>query len=68
MPIKTIFVTLFSSFPQGSASASSLTSITAWKTCLKGWPFTASTPLIRKIVPHIDKSDGGGTTDINVES
>lgn len=49
--MKTIFVILFSSFPHGSASASSLTSITAWKTCLKGWFFTARIPFILKIVP-----------------
>ena len=41
-PMKTIFVTRFSSFPHGSASASSLTSITAWKTCLKGWSSDSS--------------------------
>lgn len=32
--------------------SSSLTSITAWKTCLKGCPFTARIALILKIVPY----------------
>lgn len=50
-PIKTILVMRFSSFPQGSASASSLTSMTAWKTCLKGWFLTARMPFILKMVP-----------------
>mmetsp|Transcript_25993 Transcript_25993/g.39508 ORF Transcript_25993/g.39508 Transcript_25993/m.39508 type:complete len:225 (-) Transcript_25993:66-740(-) len=50
-PINTIFVIRFSSFPQGSASASSETSITAWKTCLFGCPLIARMPLILKIVP-----------------
>ena len=50
-PMNTILVIRFSSFPQGSASASSLTSMTAWKTCLKGWFLTARMPFILKIVP-----------------
>ena len=60
--MNTILVIRFSSFPQGSASASSLTSMTAWKTCLKGWFLIARMPFILKMVPagqdHVHGLDG----------
>mmetsp|Transcript_6790 Transcript_6790/g.13709 ORF Transcript_6790/g.13709 Transcript_6790/m.13709 type:complete len:242 (+) Transcript_6790:388-1113(+) len=51
LPMNTILEILFSPSSQGAASSSSLTSITAWNTCLKGCPLTAMMAFILKIVP-----------------
>mmetsp|Transcript_17411 Transcript_17411/g.47891 ORF Transcript_17411/g.47891 Transcript_17411/m.47891 type:complete len:229 (-) Transcript_17411:282-968(-) len=51
LPMNTILDTRFSPSAHGPASSSSLTSMTAWKTCLKGWSLMARIALILKMVP-----------------
>mmetsp|Transcript_24161 Transcript_24161/g.38561 ORF Transcript_24161/g.38561 Transcript_24161/m.38561 type:complete len:218 (-) Transcript_24161:1081-1734(-) len=51
LPINTILLTFCSSSRHGPASSSSLASMTAWKTFLRGKPLSAKIAFILKILP-----------------